>query len=348
MRLNIPIGQMIAETRNLSLVRVHVPKEMNKDEVISWFEKQHMFRLGANTADMEKEYETEILNDPFYAREEYFGLYPNGDPFVIQKTKDGFSIRVRELEVRPYGEDDYTPGYGETAFRQALEDLKERYGDEDDGLTYEGCINYMLRDQRCGQLVSWEISDDPKEDTDNKTYDWIGKCIGECLKEQTYIPKAGMPSTEEAAKLHFASDHGPYGPWTVEGAIQYILDAQLDEEVTEETDFLVIGDGAQRPEMKKKAEELNIPVLSAEAFFEQYGLQEYGKEDMPQTLWEILTDGEPQWGIHEKDAEETIRILQAYGKWIDPEVLQAATEKIIHLAERKDPEAGKRLENSLT
>lgn len=148
MQLNIPIGQMIAETRNLSLVRVHVPKGMNKDEIISWFEKQHMFRLGANTADLEREYETEILNDPFYAREEYFGLYPNGDPFVIQKTRDGFSIRVRELEVRLFGEDDYTPGYGETAFRQALEDLKERYGDEDEGLTYEGCINYMLRDMR--------------------------------------------------------------------------------------------------------------------------------------------------------------------------------------------------------
>ena len=100
--------------------------------------------------------------------------------------------------------------------------------------------------------------------------------------------------------------------------------------------------------MKKRAEELNIPVLTAETFFDRYGLQEYGKEDMPKTLWEILTDGEPQWGIHEKDAEETIRILQAYRKWIDPEILQAAERKIIRLAGRKDPEAGKRLENSLT
>lgn len=157
-----------------------------------------------------------------------------------------------------------------------------------------------------------------------------------------------MPSAKEVSKLRFASDHGPYGPWTVEGAIQYILDAQLDEEVTEETDFLVIGDGAERPEMKKKAEELNIPVLTAEAFFEQYCLQEYAKEDMPKTLWEILTDSGPQWGIHEKDAEETIRILQAYRKWINPEILQAAERKIIRLAGRKDPEAGKRLENSLT
>ena len=105
----------------------------------------------------------------------------------------------------------------------------------------------------------------------------------------------------------------------------------------------IIGDKAQRPEVKEKAEELGVPVLTAEEFFERYGLQEYGREDMPKTLWEILTNGEPGWGVHEKDAESTIRILYAYREWIDPEVLQAVVEKIIKLAERNDPEAAERL-----
>ena len=217
MRLNEPIGQMIAEIRNISLIRVYFPEAADPDEVISWFEKQHMFRLGANVAKMEKEHKIKILCDPYYARKEYFGMYPNHDPFVIRKTGDGFQIRVNALEIRPFGEDDYVPGYGEKAFMQALEDLKERYGD--DGLTYYGYINYMLRDRRWGQLVTYEVTDHPGKGSGRKTYDWIGKCIGECLKEQIYLPREGMPSAEEVSRLHFASDDSPYGPRTVKDAV---------------------------------------------------------------------------------------------------------------------------------
>lgn len=255
MLLSKAIGRAVAEESNISRVNVYCRPEI-REEAAAWFERQYMFRLGAEVARLEKDFKYPMLSDPYRSGEDFFALFPEYDPFTVQITDFGFTVYIHELEVRPFNEDDYTRGYGEKAFTDALKDLKARFEYEEGGLGYEGYVNYMLVDRHCGELTSYEIKDDPKKRTERKTYDFIGRVLDDMLGKQA-------------------------GQEPMEG---------------------------------------------------------------PKNYWWCLTDGSPENGITEKEAEENIRCLYAYRQRIRQDVLESTVREILRLAGKKDPAAAERLQ----
>ena len=250
MLLSEALGRAVAEEGNISRVNVYCRPEI-REEAAAWFERQYMFRLGAEAARLERDFKHPVIEDPYRSGEDFFALFPEYDPFTVQITDFGFTVYIHELEVRPFNEDDYTPGYGEKAFTDALKDLKARFDYEEGGLGYEGYVNYMLADRHCGELTSYEIKDDPKKRTERKTYDFIGRVLDDMLGRQA-------------------------GQEPMEGPANY---------------------------------------------------------------WWCLTDGHPEDGITEKEAEENIRCLYAYRQWIRQDVLESTVREILRLAGKKDPAA---------
>ncbi len=336
MRLSEGIGRMLDHYRNISRVIVHVPEAEEREQASEWFEVQYLFRLRAKLAEFEQDFGRQILNDPNHAGYEYFGMFPDRDPFWIEPSGDGFIIHVNELQIRPFDEGYYYPGYGENAFEQALKDLKT----ELDGVSYEGYINYMLCDLHGGELVSYEITDKPEIKSTPKRYDWIGKAIGECLAQQIYLPGKDMPSAEEAEKLHFTIEKSKnhLKDYETEQAIEYILGANLDERLLKTTDYLLVGEKTGSRRQEKKAQEYGIPILTQEEFHEKFGLTEYQKNGSGSVLCCCLENA-----VTEDDMEKEIRCLYAYREWIRPEILEAVVQKILRMLAKEDPEAAERL-----
>ena len=336
MRLCDALGEMLTWGCNVSRVNVYCSPD-ERETAMAWFEKQYMFRLGAAMPAFEKELKCSILGDQCHASEDFFGLFPD-QPFDCVKTDSGFMIRIRELEIRPFDEEDYYAGYGEKAFEQSLKDLKLRFI----GLSYGGYVNYWLSGRRDGCLVSYEIKDDPNMRPAWRRYDWIWKTLGEMLAAQTYLPSEGMPSPEEAERLHFVLDEQLSWSMGVRSAAEDILGARLDEKITAETDYFIMSKKSRRAAKAKQAEKLGIPILTEDEFIEKFGLQAFREQGYPKNLWFILKHEEDY--VSEEEAEETIRDLCACKEWIRQDVLAEVIRKIIRLVAKNEPDAAERLQ----